>query len=360
MANSCCAPDSAGTPVEPKHENPFVKKLKDMDRVVIAFILTWIAIAVAAPDQSWSSIEFVGKSLWEIAPYLAISVAFAAYIKATGADSLIGNAFRANAGKAVMVAAIVGAFSPFCSCGVVPLIAALLASGVPIAPVMAFWLASPVIDPEMMLVTAGILGPEFAAAKTVAAVSLGLMGGYSTALIQKLGGFSDPLLIEVNAGCGAGAITRTEKPVWAFWKEDKRRNDFFAEGKSTSWFLFKWLSIAFMLEGIMIANVPMDIIGEWLANTGSYAIPMAAIIGAPAYLNGYAAIPLADTLMQLGLQPGAALAFMVAGGATCIPAAVAVKALTKTPLFLTFIAIALFGSMVIGYGFNIWLSFGFI
>lgn len=47
-----------------------------------------------------------------------------------------------------------GSLSPLCSCGVVPVIAALLATGVPLAPVMAFLIASPIMDPVMFILTA--------------------------------------------------------------------------------------------------------------------------------------------------------------------------------------------------------------
>ena len=46
----------------------------------------------------------------------------------------------------------------FCSCGVIPLIAAMLVAGVPLAPVMAFWIASPIMDPEMFVLTAAGIG----------------------------------------------------------------------------------------------------------------------------------------------------------------------------------------------------------
>lgn len=45
----------------------------------------------------------------------------------------------------IVLASLFGALSPFCSCGVVPLIAGLPGVGVPLAPVMAFWLSSPLI-----------------------------------------------------------------------------------------------------------------------------------------------------------------------------------------------------------------------
>jgi uncharacterized membrane protein YraQ (UPF0718 family) len=43
---------------------------------------------------------------------------------------------------------------------------------------MAFWLASPLMDPAMFAITAGGLGFDFAVAKTVAAVALALCMTY--------------------------------------------------------------------------------------------------------------------------------------------------------------------------------------
>ena len=42
----------------------------------------------------------------------------------------------------VILAALFGALSPFCLCGVIPLVVGLLSAGVPLAPVMAFWIVS--------------------------------------------------------------------------------------------------------------------------------------------------------------------------------------------------------------------------
>lgn len=141
------------------------------------------------------------------APFLLLSVLLAAYAAATGADSLIGRAFTGSPWSMIFFAAILGGLSPFCSCGVIPLIAALLSMGVPLAGVMAFWLASPVIDPSMFVLTSSLLGIEFAVAKTITAIGLGLMGGLITlALIQK-GFLSNPLREDVgNGDCGAASL----------------------------------------------------------------------------------------------------------------------------------------------------------
>jgi len=323
------------------------QKSGKFDRVfltVAGIVLAWfLADAGAAQD----GVIATGNSLLGIAPFIILSVLLAAYLKATGADGLIAKAFNGNIVQATFMAAIVGALSPFCSCGVVPLIAALLASGVPLAPVMAFWLASPVMDPEMFVVTAAVLGTEFTVVKTAAAIAIGLMGGFTVLLLGKSSLLRDPL-IGTASTCGTGAYTRGDKPVWLFWGEAKRKTVFGKEAKRSGWFLTKWLTLAFLLEAMMLAYAPMQQVGEWLSGAGALAIPAAAFIGVPAYLNGYAAIPLTSGLMEMGLSAPAALTFMVAGAVTSIPAAIAVKALVRFPVFLLYLGIALCGSVVIG------------
>ena len=85
-----------------------------------------------------------------------------------------------------------------------------------------------------------------------------------------------------------------------------------------------------------------------MGGEGILSIPLAAFVGVPAYLNGFAAIPLVSGLMELGMAPGAALAFMVAGGVSCVPAAIAVFALVRLPVFFWYLCLALAGSLIAG------------
>jgi len=258
---------------------------------------------------------------------------------------------------AVMIgaAALFGALSPFCSCGVIPLIAALLVMGVPLPAVMAFWLASPVMDPQMFVLTAAALGLKLAIAKALAAVGIGLMGGLATWAVQRHGGFAEPLRGAVST-CGGGAV-QCPKPVrWAFWQERARRTTFADEARRNGVFLLRWLSLAFLLESLMLRYLPAEAVGTWLGSDQAWAIPSAALAGVPAYLNGYAAIPTTGALLALGMSPGAALAFMVAGAVTSIPAAIAVFALVKRPVFLWYLGLAFVGSTAVGLAYQGWLG----
>jgi len=321
-----------------------------IDRVLLAAAAILAGVALIVPAEFPGIVDFAAGAILDIAPFILVSVALAAYLKASGADRLIGHAFRGRARETVVLAALVGAFSPFCSCGVIPLIAALLASGVPLAPVMAFWLASPLMDPEMFILLAATLGLPFTIAKTVAAVAMGLLGGSAVLALQRRGWLQDPLIGALSA-CGAGAVTSDARPVWLFHRDADRRQAFWKETRHNGLFLGKWLGLAFLLEAMMLAWIPADTVGAWLADLGSLSIPAAALIGVPAYLNGYAAIPTTDALMQLGLSQAAGLTFMVAGGVTSIPAAIAVKAVVKGHVFGLYLAVSLIGACAIGFGY---------
>ena len=308
--------------------------------------MTLLLAIIDLPQLSVSIVSTL-ESLWEMLPFFALAIGIAAYAKATSADALIAKAFSGSPVRATILAALVGAISPFCSCGVIPLIAAMLGAGVPLAPVMAFWIASPIMDPEMFILTAAGIGFNFAVAKTLAAMVMGLLAGFSVLVIKRYGGLDDPLRAEVSSCCGSSCAS--DKPasiLWKFWREPARIEAFNRESLSIGVFLGKWLTLAFFLESLMIAYVSSAWIAGYVGPDNWFAIPLAAIVGAPSYLNGYAAIPLISGLIEIGMTPGAAMAFITAGAVSSIPAAIAVWALVKKPVFALYLALGLAGSML--------------
>lgn len=325
------------------------------DRVVLATLVVFMALLVLAPVQALESLWFTLRSLWGIAGFLLVSVLFAAYARASAADQLTVRVFAAGGTVVVVVAASAfGVLSPFCSCGVVPIVAALLAGGAPLFAVMAFWVSSPLMDPEMFLLTAGDLGTGFAAARLVSAFGMGLMAGYATWALQNRGLLENPL--KGYSSCSTSSVEEPDALVWAFWRESDRRATFGRESKRTGVFLAKWLALAFLLESLMVAYVPAEAVGRLLGSGSVLSVPLAVLVGVPTYLNGYAAIPTVGGLMDLGMSDGAALAFMTAGGVTSIPAAMAVFALVKTRVFGWYIVLAFIGSTMAGFGYEAFAS----
>lgn len=322
-----------------------------IDRVIAFLALLMGILLLADWGQAVESLWFVGAALLQIAPFFIVAVVFAAFAKASGIDQLIARAFSVGPLVAVLAGSLAGALSPFCSCGVIPLIAAMLASGVPLAPVMAFCLASPIMDPEMFILTAAGIDMEFAVAKTITAVAMGLLSGVAVLGLQKGGYLQRPLKQTAGCGCGRPSFD-PHAPIkidWRFWRDPAKRTVFRVQVRTNGFFLGKWMALAFFIESLMIAYLPTDAMAALVGSENALAIPLAALVGIPAYMNGYAAIPMISGLLELGMTPGAALSFVTAGAVSSIPAALAVYALVERSVFALYLFLGLAGSIGAGY-----------
>ena len=320
-----------------------------IDRVWVFVLALPFVIAAIDPGQAVATVEFAINAMGQTGVFIVFAVLAIGYLKATGAEVLLARAFAGREVRMIVLAAMLGGLSPFCSCEVIPFIAALLAVGAPLSAVMAFWLSSPLMDPAMFFITAGTLGLSFAVAKTMAAVGLGLLGGATVYFFARSPVFTDPLRPKPQSGCCTSNGTPFSGEVqWSFWNELDRRAVFRSTVIENALFLGKWLLLAYMLEALMLRYVPSDWIAGFLGGQGVWPVVLGALVGAPAYLNGYAAVPLVDALLAQGMAPGAAMSFVLAGGVSCIPAAVAVWALVKPRVFIAYLGIAMVGAVIAG------------
>ena len=319
------------------------------DKAWLALVVILALTAFFDPAQFRPTVVFGASALWHTAPFITFAVLAVAYMKATGAETLLAKAFEGRQARMIVLAALLGGLSPFCSCEVIPFIAAMLTLGAPLGAVMAFWLASPIMDPAMFLITSGTLGWDFAVAKTLAAVGLGLFGGFVTMAAARSAVFAEPLRDKPQVGGCCGVKKPFEgKPVWRFWQDPERADAFKASALDNAVFLLKWLALAYVLEALMLEYIPADAIAGLLGGDGLGTILLGALVGAPAYLNGYAAVPLVDALLAQGMSNGAAMSFVIAGGVSSIPAAIAVWALVKPRVFAAYLGLAITGAVLAG------------
>lgn len=319
---------------------------------VIAVIL--LAVAALDPANLGATVAFAARALAHTGQYILFAVLLLAYLKATGAEVMVARAFEGREVRMIVLAALFGGLAPFCSCEVIPFIAGLLALGAPLSAVMAFWLSSPLIDPPTLLITAGALGWPFAVGKAVAAVALGLFGGFAVRALMRGGAFANPLRQAQRGGCcGCGGPKLDGKPVWRFWGAAERRARFREEFVSNGLFLLKWLALAYVLEALLVRYVPADLIAQAVGGEGVLPIATAALVGMPAYLNSYVAPPLLAGLIDQGMSAGAAMAFMIAGAVSSIPAMAAVWSLVKPRVFAVYLGLGVTGAVLAGMAFQL-------
>ena len=127
-----------------------------------------------------------------------------------------------------------------------------------------------------------------------------------------------------------------------------RITTFRSEAGRNALFLAKWLALAYLLEALLITYVSAESIGSVVGGDGFIAIVIGAIVGAPAYINSYAAPALVDGLIEQGMGNGAAMAFMVAGAISSVPAMAAVWSLVNRWVFLAYMGFGIAGAIIIG------------
>ena len=312
-------------------------------------LASWLTTSLSIQTlNGWEHLMFWLEALTGTLPYIVGAVALIAALKATGAEAIIARAFQGNQIQMIFAAALFGGLAPFCSCEVIPFVAALLAMRVPLAPVMAFWLSSPLIDPPTLLITASALGWTFAIAKAIGAVALGLFGGFTIKFAVDVGLFANPLKDHQQGGCGCGPSPFEGTPVWRIWRQADRRALFRAEAQSNARFLIKWLALAYAIETLLVFYMPAEFIAGLVGGDGLAPIALGALVGMPAYLNSYAAPPTVAGLMAQGMGAGAAMSFILAGAVSSIPAATAVWSLVRTPVFISYLALGIIGAMLGG------------
>lgn len=354
--------------------------------------------------------ELVSHSFVRIWPYLLISIPLAVAVQVSGAATHIRRAFAARPIPAIILATVVGAFSPFCSCGVIPVVASLLIGGVPLAPVMSFWIASPSMDPEIFFLSVATLGWELALWRLLATLLLSLGAGFLTHLAVAQGWISGQILRTRSAGskwdvssmakhvlrrgreiltrvfaapqqtelCCAGAsaagisniAARPELAVSpggggnsssceaasacsdAKSSSEGETETFIRkmarESRSASLMVARFMLLAVFLEALFTRYVPQEWVSTLLGTANHFAILIAAVVGVPLYTSNLSALPLMGALLAQGMNPSAALAFLIAGPTTTIPAMAAVWGLVRRRVFVLYVGFALGGAITLG------------
>jgi len=322
-------------------------------RILLTVVL--LAVAIALHNHLLAAILFALSSLWQLAPIALAGLLVTAVLTATGSIGLLVATFDTRELLAIVMVSLIGALLPVCGITLLPLVAGLLRAGMSIAPVMAFLLSSAVTDPNMFAITAATLGLPFAIGKTVAAFGIGLLGGGVTWALVCIGQFDRPMrqssllesLVPESACCGPTDVR------WRFWHHPERLAVF----RETCWSMAKlvvlFLSAAFVAEYFLKLYLPEDFLSGFVGHDNPLSVPIAAIVGAPLYIDGYAALPLVRGLMDRGMAEGAAMAFLIAGGITSAWTAIPVFALVRLPVFLAYIVMAVVGSILSGWAYAI-------
>lgn len=346
----------------------------------IAFIAGVLAQAIAA----------MLTSLWHNWLPLALAVITAAVMTVHVNADKLKMALMRRPKVSILSGIAVGAFTPLCACGTMTVVLGLLTAALPWGPIMAFLTSSPLMSPDGFIMLAGIIGFKFAVALTVASVMIGLFSGYATHWIEKRTSFlkdqsrfaekaptpacgcaqSTPktacdcatLAAETLCGCEAPGDSRFKEPkvpdMEGFLIRLRIRKVLGAVWQVGVKQILLFFAV-FVVVGFLINYfIPKSFIMALFSSDTVLAVPLAALIGLPLYINGESAVPLIQALMDGGASGGAMLAFMITGPATSAWVVAGISAFMKRRIIGLYVAYILVGGIALGYLYDLLLALG--
>lgn len=359
------------------------------------------------------TVLYVLESLIHNLPALLLGIFIAAAMKVYVDAVSMRSWLMRRSSVSVPATVVFGAFTPFCACGTMAVVLSMLATALPWGPVMAFLTSSPLMSPEGFVMISGIISPVFAIALAAASVIIGLGSGYATHVIEKKTRFLDNQLrfdsrkavatagecacsatggamqpgntaccntANKQCGCGCNAESPEAAVVSgcgvppeaapavygccdAQVRFPQKIRGFLIRRKVDMLFkaafdvgikrILPYFSLFAGIGYLINRFIPSEWIAALFGNQSIFAVPLAAAVGLPLYVNGDSAIPMIRSLMQSGVGAGAMLAFMITGPGTSAGVMAGIATIMKKRALALYIAYLFVGAIVLGYAYEL-------
>lgn len=320
-------------------------------------------------------------------PYLLASVVIASFVQVYVGPEHLARWLRRRVWVAVLGAVVLASFTPFCSCGTTAVVLGALASSVPWAPVVAFMVSSPLTSPSEYVLSAGLFGSGFATTFFLAAIVIGIGAGAVTHVVEKAGllvgqarmqgraaadgGSRAPasaLAVGAPAAEGRTTLALLEAPAPAApccgpegggcgptpVVVDRRR--LFAQALADNARRLALYFLGFAAIGFLVIElVPTEAITSALGGDSWWSVPLAALLGIPAYVSTEGSLPMVASLMDGGMGVGPALAFLVTGAGTSIGAISGMLVIARARVVALVVGSLVVGAILLGWLAPLWL-----
>jgi uncharacterized membrane protein YraQ (UPF0718 family) len=289
----------------------------------------------------WRGLLFFPALLVFIGVLLFSTATLAFYVKQSVSFTRLHGLFTRWPGlRGNVLAALLGAVTPFCTCTAVPLFLGMLEVEVPLGPAISFLLASPTINLGAIVLLFVVFGWRIALFYTAACLIAAIIVGWLLGRIPRERALRDYLWLEEEDNAAGSRRV--------MWKKAALLGGQFTRK------LLPWLALA-TLGGIVIdLLIPTSTVmslGQWGVGLG---IPLASLVGSVIYADILLLIPIGFALIQHGAAIPVVLTFMIASSGLSLPEMVVLGRVLRPYVVICFVGATLLVYMLVGTGF-LWL-----
>lgn len=241
-----------------------------------------------------------------------------------------------------VLAALLGAIAPFCSCSSIPLFIGFVESGVPLGVTMSFLVASPMITPQGIVLLWGLFGARVAMLYVACGLAIAVVSGWIIGRLH-LERWVEDYVYQIQMGKAVSLAAPTFKErVQSSWTSVRQ--------------IFRkvapWVAVGVAVGALIHGYAPEALLARIAGKDNPFAVLIAVLVGVPLYASSEGMIPIVQALWAKGLPLGTTLAFMMAVVGLSLPEFIILRRVLKPRLLATFIGIVGLGIVIMGYLFN--------
>ena len=286
-------------------------------------------------------------------------------------DHKIQQMMGARKGRGYLLAALLGAVTPFCSCSTIPMLRGLLSAKAGFGPTLTFLFVSPLLNPiivGLMWVTFGwkvtLLYAIIAAGISVLASIILDSLGFERHIIASKSSSANccapaktspgTTYTPIKVSCCSPAAKVIEKPavnccstkaVASINPIKLAIKDALQQFKD----VLPYLVLGVLLGSFIYGFIPSQWIAAHAGADNPFAIPLSAVVGIPLYIRAEAVIPLASVLMTKGMALGALMALIIGSAGASLTEVILLKSMFRIPMIVAFLTVILGMAILMGY-----------
>lgn len=263
----------------------------------------------------------------EIVPLFLLAILLGALIEEFVSERTIARFLTGRNPGTMLLASVIGAVIPLCTCGMVPLAVALRRRGGDLKHVFGFLTAGAAVSVPVLLLTASVLDARWALVRFLASVLFGLVVGYASLYVLRTAAERSALPPGIAAAGGGSAggfsaggpvepagIALTVAPV-----HPSRVRSVLRRFRGQVIEYAPWVLVSLALAAVVDVLVPRHWVEILYGQRTSAGTLLAAVSGAPFYFCSGAELPLVKELLEKGMGHGPAAAMMLAVPIVNIP-----------------------------------------
>lgn len=312
--------------------------------------------------------EAIWMVLAESGPYLLVGFTIAGFLAVFVPTSWVARRLGGDDTRSVATAALIGVPVPLCSCSVIPTATQLRRSGASRGATTSFLISTPETGVDSIGATWALMDPLMTVIRPLAAFITAFASGVTVNLFGGEGPGAEEPGVAAPEATGGSCCSHTTDTAPADHGDrhdhDHDHSQDAPEGGSVFGRAMRyafgtllddltpWFIVGFAISATIVVAVP-DGFFEGTLFTGWTAMLAMLIAGVPLYVCATASTPIAAAMMAKGLEPGAALVFLLAGPATNVATILVVRDLLGSRALASYLGSIAVVSLLLGTAVNV-------